>query len=225
MRSMSASRKLGGMRTTIILVVVILLASQCLFLTSCGSKEKEEAAPAEERNVVGTYTAPQNITEELNSGLQETGSLIHIDGDVIAEFVLELREDSSFLLTVDVNKVNEELGRVLSEEKDSIVEALLEQAGITEDQYDAVAEASGFDSMDAFKDDVLTQTITAVQESITENMEEGINIEGTYRLEEDTIYLEAEGDEGPITLQGSIGADNGISIINSDGTELNFTKQ
>ena len=238
MRSITTLQQIKGRSAKHLIFISAIFVALCFSLTACGSNEsnnedntppKEEAEAEEEETVIevdvtGTYTAIQDLTTQLNTSLENSGSPIHLNGKVEGEFVLELRDDETFLMSANPEKIQDELERVLREDRDSVVDALLEDAGITEDQYDAIVEEGNYESIDAFKDEILEKTVTAIKEGISDSISEGSRVEGTYRTQDKNIYLEAESDEGTVTLNGVIDENEGITIINDDGSELKFTK-
>ena len=200
------------------LAICLLVLAVAALLCACGSKKK---------NVSGTYLATYNMKEAMNSELADVG--MTMESDLNAEFVLQLNEDDSFSFDIDGTKFSETFSEVLTQDGPGMIGAMLEAEGMTEDMYPTIASASGYDSYDAFVDDMVKMIIDEMGEDFVSDLESQVHYEGTYSVENTTLTLSGETSGGAGMDQGTINEDGTISVTSKmdDGTilDLTFTKQ
>ncbi|MCR5773285.1 MAG: hypothetical protein K6G87_18855 [Butyrivibrio sp.] len=172
---------------------LMLTATMMFSLVGCG------------KNFDGNYTADIDLTDVFVESLEsEMGSEIDFEwsGSVVMPYHLELSE-GEYTLSVDADATAESLKTFVGDNIETYIsEALateLEAAGLTVDEalesygYSSIWELMGYDSKDAFLDEMMAEMdISELEE--TE--------EGEYEIDGDSITLEGvetiseDGEEG-----------------------------
>ncbi len=199
-------------------VCLLVLVAAALFCACGGVKKK---------NIIGTYKAVYNVKDELNKGLADIGATLQ--SDVNADFILQLNADDSFLFDVDGEGFRQNFTDMMESEAPELIRSMLEAEGITEDMYDTVAQASGYENFDAFVEDLKKTIITETGEEFVGTLESVAHYEGTYSISGGTITLNGQVNEVNGIEQGTINKDGTITVSmkTEDGTafSLVFTKQ
>lgn len=197
---------------------LLILAATVLFCACGGVKKKD---------IVGTYRAVYNVKDELNKGLADIGATLQ--SDVNADFILTLNADDSFSLDLDGEGFRNNLSEMMEKEAPELIKTMLESEGVTEDMYETIAQASGYDSYDAFVEDLKQTVMTEVGEEFAGTLESESHFEGTYSISGGTLTLNGEVNEVSGIEQGSLNEDGTISVSmkTEDGTPLSlvFTKE
>lgn len=200
------------------LIACLLVFTLAGMLCACGGKKKD---------ISGTYHASYSMKDTLNKQLAASG--MALESDVNADFVLQLNADETFTFDIDGEGLGKNVSDVLASDGPAMVSAMLESEGITEDMHESIATASGYDSFDAFVNDLVQTIVSEMGDSFASELESQVHYEGTYTLDKNTL-----------TLTGTVGDQNGMDqgTLNEDGTisisskmdeettlNLTFTKQ
>lgn len=186
----------------VFLLVFLLLAG---LLSACGQKD-----------ISGTYRASYNMLDMINDQLESTG--LKMETDVNAEFVLTLNADKTFIYDIDSEAFQASLTKAMEADGASMITQMLSAEGISEDMFDWVAQASGYETFDAFRDDILKEITSGMGDDMLAEIEEAVHFEGTYELNGDTLTLSGEDevlDQGTLQEDGSIVVDSemeGVSL-------------
>ncbi|MBR2561321.1 MAG: hypothetical protein IKE31_04130 [Eubacterium sp.] len=204
--------KKTGKKLAFLLAAVMVLS---LLLTACGKKD-----------VSGTYTGSYDMKDELNAQLAEAG--LELQGDLSANFILVLKEDNTFTFDIDAEGFSEKLVSAIQDQGESMVKAMLDEEGITEDMYQWIAEASGYDDFSSFVDGLVDEMITGMGDEMVESLKQEVAFDGTYEVGKDTITLESTSNGETMIDEGEIYSDGSIFISSQfeDRTlNITFTKQ
>ena len=211
------------------LLTLVMVLMAVLTMAACGSKSeeqpKEEAAveekaeePAEEEAVeeevveeapveetdgdyTGTYLGHLDFSDMMKE--QFTQSLgVEIDDPLYMDVTLNLNEDETFNLKIDAEKFKADVIAVMKNHIDDIIAAMMEQNGLSMDDLDELAKANGYDGEDAFKQALMEQMETEMDNSINlDDYKDQLEISGTYTVDDKTIIMKsADGGQDKITV-------------------------
>ena len=211
------------------LLTLVMVLMAVLTMAACGSKSeeqpKEEAAveekaeePAEEEAVeeevveeapveetdgdyTGTYLGQLDFSDMMKE--QFTQSLgVEIDDPLYMDVTLNLNEDETFNLKIDAEKFKADVIAVMKNHIDDIIAAMMEQNGLSMDDLDELAKANGYDGEDAFKQALMEQMETEMDNSINlDDYKDQLEIGGTYTVDDKTIIMKsADGGQDKITV-------------------------
>lgn len=211
------------------LLTLVMVLMAVLTMAACGSKSeeqpKEEAAveekaeePAEEEAVeeevveeapveetdgdyTGTYLGQLDFSDMMKE--QFTQSLgVEIDDPLYMDVTLNLNEDETFNLKIDAEKFKADVIAVMKNHIDDIIAAMMEQNGLSMDDLDDLAKSNGYDGEDAFKQALMEQMETEMDNSINlDDYKDQLEISGTYTVDDKTIIMKsADGGQDKITV-------------------------
>ena len=211
------------------LLTLVMVLMAVLTMAACGSKSeeqpKEEAAveekteePAEEEaveeevveeapveetdgNYTGTYLGQLDFSDMMKE--QFTQSLgVEIDDPLYMDVTLNLNEDETFNLKIDAEKFKADVIAVMKNHIDDIIAAMMEQNGLSMDDLDELAKGNGYDGEDAFKQALMEQMETEMDNSINlDDYKDQLEISGTYTVDDKTIIMKsADGGQDKITV-------------------------
>ena len=211
------------------LLTLVMVLMAVLTMAACGSKSeeqpKEEAAveekaeePAEEEAIeeevveeapveetdgdyTGTYLGQLDFSDMMKE--QFTQSLgVEIDDPLYMDVTLNLNEDETFNLKIDAEKFKADVIAVMKNHIDDIIAAMMEQNGLSMDDLDELAKANGYDGEDAFKQAMMEQMETEMDNSINlDDYKDQLEISGTYTVDDKTIIMKsADGGQDKITV-------------------------
>lgn len=211
------------------LLTLVMVLMAVLTMAACGSKSeeqpKEEAAveekaeePAEEEAVeeevveeapveetdgdyTGTYLGQLDFSDMMKE--QFTQSLgVEIDDPLYMDVTLNLNEDETFNLKIDAEKFKADVIAVMKNHIDDIIAAMMEQNGLSMDDLDELAKANGYDGEDAFKQALMEQMETEMDNAINlDDYKDQLEISGTYTVDDKTIIMKsADGGQDKITV-------------------------
>ena len=211
------------------LLTLVMVLMAVLTMAACGSKSeeqpKEEAAveekaeePAEEEAVeeevveeapveetdgdyTGTYLGQLDFSDMMKE--QFTQSLgVEIDDPLYMDVTLNLNEDETFNLKIDAEKFKADGIAVMKNHIDDIIAAMMEQNGLSMDDLDELAKGNGYDGEDAFKQALMEQMETEMDNSINlDDYKDQLEISGTYTVDDKTIIMKsADGGQDKITV-------------------------
>ncbi|MBR4764352.1 MAG: hypothetical protein IK087_09080 [Lachnospiraceae bacterium] len=211
------------------LLTLVMVLMAVLTMAACGSKSeeqpKEEAAveekaeePAEEEaveeevveespveetdgNYTGTYLGQLDFSDMMKE--QFTQSLgVEIDDPLYMDVTLNLNEDETFNLKIDAEKFKADVIAVMKNHIDDILAAMMEQNGLSMDDLDELAKANGYDGEDAFKQALMEQMETEMDNAINlDDYKDQLEISGTYTVDDKTIIMKsADGGQDKITV-------------------------
>ena len=192
-------------KTAGILIILLLLS---LLLSACGEKD-----------VSGSYRASCNMKDILNKDLEAAG--VKLNSDVNTDVFLELKDDSSFTLDIDAAGLRERFTEVIRSEGRGIIDAMLEEQGISEDMHDMIASTSGYDTYEAFVDSMIGMILDEMNDKSVQELETASHSEGTYSVKKNRLML--TGPEDGIK-EGTIGEAGSIAIVfeMDDGAALDL---
>lgn len=178
-----------------------------LALTACSSSDPKE-------KLVGTWSGQVDVMDQVVEGMRVTAPEIADELELENFYIpleIEFREDDTYTLTVDQEKLDESMDALIQKAVDATMvymEQMLKEQGITDMTVDEALAQSGMDreSFTQLMRDSLSQLSTTVAE--------GIQTEGQYRLEGNQMYTSDDKDTEP----GSDGA----TPYTLDGDKLNM---
>ena len=201
--------KKTGRYLALLLTAVMLFS---LLLAGCGKKD-----------VTGTYIGSYDMKDELNEELAEAG--LELQGDLTADFILVLKEDNTFTFDIDAEAFSEKLVTAIQDQGESMVRSMLDAEGITEDMYQWIAEASGYEDFDSFVSGLIDEMISGMGDEMVEELKTSVAFDGTYTVDGDKIMLESTEDGETTMDEGEIYSDGSIFISSEidNGKTLNIT--
>ena len=206
------------------LAVLLVLG---LMLTACGGGSKAAGGAEEEKSAAGTYVGNFDMTELLNQETEAAG--IQFSSSVTTDFILKLNEDETFVFDIDADSLVSSVTEAVQNEIDSIIAGLMGEE-VTADSAEEIAKAAGYDSYDAFKEEILKQITESLDEDALSELTDSCHIEGTYTLKDKDLNLSAEGEDSEnfSVKVGTIQDDGSILLdldANDQNIQITFVKQ
>ncbi len=168
------------------------------------------------KDVSGNYVADVKLADCMSKDDLDTMSEMGIDmGDITLDVTLELTADKQFTMSFDTTNFKNDFSSLINDNMDKIIDAGLAEAGVTrEDITDDVATVMGYDSAEAFFEDVEKSMVDAM-DSAYEEMDkeiEAATVTGSYTVAKNSVVFVTK-DEGDLGLdKGTIGDDGSISV-------------
>lgn len=185
-------------------------------------EEPVEEAPAD---YTGTYLGQLDFSDMMKE--QFTQSLgVEIDDPLFMDLTLDLNTDETFNLKVDAEKFKADVVAIMKNHIDDIIGVMMEQNGLSMDDLDDLAKSNGYDGEDAFKQALMEQMETEMDNAINlDEYKDQLEISGTYTINDKTIVMKsADGGQDQITIN-----DDGTLtlIVPTDDQEITvvMTKQ
>lgn len=185
-------------------------------------EEPVEEAPAD---YTGTYLGQLDFSDMMKE--QFTQSLgVEIDDPLFMDLTLDLNTDETFNLKVDAEKFKADVVAIMKNHIDDIIRVMMEQNGLSMDDLDDLAKSNGYDGEDAFKQALMEQMETEMDNAINlDEYKDQLEISGTYTINDKTIVMKsADGGQDKITIN-----DDGTLtlIVPTDDQEITvvMTKQ
>lgn len=185
-------------------------------------EEPVEEAPAD---YTGTYLGQLDFSDMMKE--QFTQSLgVEIDDPLFMDLTLDLNTDETFNLKVDAEKFKADVVAIMKNHIDDIIRVMMEQNGLSMDDLDDLAKSNGYDGEDAFKQALMEQMETEMDNAINlDEYKDQLEISGTYTINDKTIVMKsADGGQDQITIN-----DDGTLtlIVPTDDQEITvvMTKQ
>ena len=185
-------------------------------------EEPVEEAPAD---YTGTYLGQLDFSDMMKE--QFTQSLgVEIDDPLFMNLTLDLNTDETFNLKVDAEKFKADVVAIMKNHIDDIIGVMMEQNGLSMDDLDDLAKSNGYDGEDAFKQALMEQMETEMDNAINlDEYKDQLEISGTYTINDKTIVMKsADGGQDQITIN-----DDGTLtlIVPTDDQEITvvMTKQ
>ncbi len=231
------------------LLAVVMLAMAVLSMAACGQQEAsggkeapaaeateeaaEEAAAEEEVTeefadpgaIPGTYTGQIDFSSLMTSEFGEQLG-IEINDPLFMDVSLELKDDNTFYLKVDIDKFKADIISIVTGHADDIIAVMMDQYGYSMDQLGEVAQASGYEDEAAFKAGLIEEMEKGMNEEMdVEEYRKDLELEGTYTVNGDQILLQTDDTEDTATIN----ADGTLTMVipseDIGDTELILTKQ
>ena len=211
------------------LLTLVMVLMAVLTMAACGSKSEEqpkeeaaveekteesaeeeaveeevvEEAPVEETDgdYTGTYLGQLDFSDMMKE--QFTQSLgVEIDDPLYMDVTLNLNEDETFNLKIDAEKFKADVIAVMKNHIDDILASMMEKNGLSMDDLDDLAKAKGYDGEDAFKQAMMEQMETEMDNSINlDDYKDQLEVSGTYTVDDKTIIMKsADGGQDKITV-------------------------
>ncbi len=185
-------------------------------------EEPVEEAPAD---YTGTYLGQLDFSDMMKE--QFTQSLgVEIDDPLFMDLTLDLNTDETFNLKVDAEKFKADVVAIMKNHIDDIIRVMMEQNGLSMDDLDDLAKSNGYDGEDAFKQALMEQMETEMDNAINlDEYKDQLEISGTYTINDKTIVMKsADGGQDKMTIN-----DDGTLtlVVPTDNQEITvvMTKQ
>lgn len=178
-----------------------------LTLAACGGNDPKE-------DLVGAWSGQVDVMDQVVEGMRVTAPEIADELELENFYIpleMEFREDDTYTLTVDQEKLDESMDALIQKSVDATMvymEQMLKEQGITDMTVDEVLAQSGMDR-ESFTD-LMEQSMGNLSSSVVQQ----IQTEGQYRLEGNQMYTSDDKDTEP----GSDGA----TPYTLDGDKLNM---
>lgn len=168
------------------------------------------------KDVSGNYVADVKLADCMSQDDLDAVSEMGIDvSDITLDVTLELTSDKQFTMSFDTTNFKNDFSALLNDNMDAIIDAGLEQAGVTrEDITDDVATIMGYDSAEAFFEDVEKEMVDAMDSAYDEMDKEmeSATVTGSYTVAKNSVVFVTK-EDGDLALdKGSIGDDGSISV-------------
>lgn len=178
-----------------------------LTLAACGGNDPKE-------DLVGAWSGQVDVMDQVVEGMRVTAPEIADELELENFYIpleMEFREDDTYTLTVDQEKLDESMDALIQKSVDATMvymEQMLKEQGITDMTVDEALAQSGMDR-ESFTD-LMEQSMGNLSSSVVQQ----IQTEGQYRLEGNQMYTSDDKDTEP----GSDGA----TPYTLDGDKLNM---
>ncbi len=173
--------------------------------TAAEEPKKEEPKAAD---IIGTYKGQIDYTDQLSADYEESLGFT-LDEPVYMDVYLEMKDDDTFRLYFDGAKFKADITEIITAHVDDIIAKTLEKKGLTMDQLGEVAAQNGYESEGAFREAMIENIEEGLDQSMNQDeMEEELELSGTYLVSGDTIFFATEdgkdtakiNDDGTLTL-------------------------
>ena len=159
-------------------------------------------------DIVGDYVAVYDLTELLGSELADAlGDDTTLTGTIEATFMLSIYDDGSFYFTLDSESLKSDLTDYISNNMDALFMTAFGATSV--DELEDYAQLLGYDSYDALKADLGDQ----IEESMTDNSIDNVEVTGTYTVEGNQITLDSDEDG---SLSTTMTIENGNIVADVD---------
>jgi len=205
------------------LLAAVLAALLLVTLAACKGGQQTAA------DISGTYRATQDMSALLNEGLASVeGMELQLPEGITCDYTLTLDKDGAFTLAPDVSTLREGLEEAILSEESGFIDALLGEAGLGAEMGESIAEAGGYDSLDAFREEIANEIRENINSGAMEQLNELGSITGTYEADGKTIrFTQKDSSQGTLS-DGTLGDDGSISLTLQAGdssVELSFRKE
>ncbi len=205
-------------------IAVMMAAFMVMCACLMGCSGSGGSAAEEENTIPGNYIAKFNVSDMMNEEMSESG--VTLTTDMNAEFELVLSEDNTFTFDLDAEGFKDAIIAGFTADADDIMTHLFASLGVDTSDVDSLAEMAGYESYDAFKEDLINEMAESFDDATIEEMKDEAHGEGTYEVNDSTITLTSDDDTGVDELK--INEDGTLSTtVDFEGTEyeLVFEKQ
>ena len=182
------NRKIKTTMTAFALSAAMLFSTAAI--AGAETAESTSASSAEEQTIAGEYKAEYDMHDLLAQQME--GSGIELEGEIPVVFTMDLKDDDSFIIEMDVEAFMETIQTIFTEQGPDMIRSMLEQQGITEETFDAVKDQLGADSYDEFIEGMTAQMTEMLGESLADSMSTEVSVSGTYSADGDEITLIGE---------------------------------
>lgn len=178
-----------------------------LTLAACGGSDPKE-------DLVGAWSGQVDVMDQVVEGMRVTAPEIADELELENFYIpleMEFREDDTYTLTVDQEKLDESMDALIQKSVDATMvymEQMLKEQGITDMPVDEALAQSGMDR------ESFTQLMRDSLSQLSSSVVQQIQTEGQYRLEGNQMYTSDDKDTEP----GSDGA----TPYTLDGDKLNM---
>ena len=178
-----------------------------LTLAACGGNDPKE-------DLVGAWSGQVDVMDQVVEGMRVTAPEIADELELENFYIpleMEFREDDTYTLTVDQEKLDESMDALIQKSVDATLvymEQMLKEQGITNMTVDEALAQSGMDR------ESFTQLMRDSLSQLSSSVVQQIQTEGQYRLEGNQMYTSDDKDTEP----GSDGA----TPYTLDGDKLNM---
>ena len=178
-----------------------------LTLAACGGNDPKE-------DLVGAWSGQVDVMDQVVEGMRVTAPEIADELELENFYIpleMEFREDDTYTLTVDQEKLDESMDALIQKSVDATMvymEQMLKEQGITDMTVDEALAQSGMDR------ESFTQLMRDSLSQLSSSVVQQIQTEGQYRLEGNQMYTSDDKDTEP----GSDGA----TPYTLDGDKLNM---
>ncbi len=193
-----------------------MMVAGCL-LSGCGAKD-----------VSGTYRSSNTLGDFLElSGEDIQAQYEEFDNMGMSfiktlpfECTMDLGKEGDFKVDYDVELLKSTMESEFDAHANDIISAIMSQQGVTEDQYEAVAQAAGYDDYAAFTDGMMDIMKEALYESL-EDMD-SLDVTGSYKVKGSNLSFENWNDDG--SAFSAAFKDGSFTLpINANGTSMDVT--
>lgn len=165
-----------------------MLVLMVFTLTACG------------QDISGKYVSEVQMKDFMNeddlADLDEMADMgLGFMGDIPLNMELVLNEDKTFSLTMELKDMESGIVDGIKENADAILQNMFEEEGITEDMYDEIAEASGYEDYEAMKEDLISELQQDLESSMSEwdGELDDLQMSGSYSVKgNEVIFTDAE---------------------------------
>lgn len=193
-----------------------MMVAGCL-LSGCGAKDVSGVYRSS--NTLGDFLALSG--EDIQAQYEEFDSMgMSFIKSLPFECTMDLGKDGDFKVNYDVELLKNSLDSEFTAHANDIIDAIMTQQGVTEDQYEAVAQAAGYDDYAAFTDGMMDIMKEALYESL-EDMED-FDVTGNYKVKGGNLSFEQWNDDGS-AYSAAFKNDSFTLPINANGTSMDVT--
>lgn len=159
-------------------ILISLLAVLSIAFAACGDTKSKET----ENNLPGTYVAQIDFTNYLK---EQMGQSVNTDSSITAEMILVLAENGTFTMSLDTAAFLQSVSDTLENTVEKMVKGMFGEA-VSDEELNAVAKSMGYDSFDAYLQDTVSNSMSAVTATIKD---QEYKAEGTYTLNNGSLEM------------------------------------
>ena len=186
-------------------------------LAGCGAKDVSGVYRS--NNTLGDFLALSG--EDIQAQYEEFDSMgMSFIKSLPFECSMDLDKDGNFTVDYDVELLKSSLDTEFTAHADDIIDAIMSQQGISEDQYEAVVQAAGYESYEAFSDEMVDMMKETLYESLKDM--EDMDITGTYKVKGSAVSFDQWNDDG--SAYSATLKDGAFTLpINANGVSMDVT--
>lgn len=196
------------------IAAIILVIALAAMFAGCGIAKNEGGngggavvTPKPEENTIeGTYYADVDISDIVATQIADEYD-IDVSAPLLMNLSLTLKSNNMYEMTFDIDQFFANTEEFYYQIFPSMVKSIFAEQGIAEGDIESTLKNLGYESMQAYLDEVVGQAMDEVHNQYSSSDASFIS-EGSYKVDGDKIEL----------FDGGVSTPTDSGVINSDGT-------
>ena len=202
-------------KNAIYLIGSVMVAGS--LLAGCGAKDVSGVYRSS--NTLGDFLALSG--EDVQAQYEEFDNMgMGFIKSLPFECSMDLSKDGNFTVDYDVELLKSALDTEFTAHADEIIDAIMSQQGVTKDQYEAVVQAAGYDSYEAFSGEMVDLMKETLYDSLKDM--EDFDVTGTYKVKGNAVSFDQWNDDGS-AYSATLNNGSFTVPINSNGVSMDVT--